>query len=153
MVKIKKFLFPILVLFLGFTSCEDIEQTRTDQLNIDLKLIDQYVSDQNLVMKKTDDPIYYLVEQPGTSEHPQLQNTVTVKYKGYFLDGTEFDSGNDVDLALYNTIEGWQIALPLIGIGGKIKVIIPSEFAYAGTEVSGRKNAVLAFDIELINFK
>ena len=23
--------------------------------------------------EKTDDPIYYLVEQPGTSEHPQLQ--------------------------------------------------------------------------------
>ena len=54
---------------------------------------------------------------------------------------------------LYNTIE-WQIALPLMGIGGKrIKVIIHQNLLMPAQKSSGRKNAVLAFDIELINFK
>ncbi|MEZ4910595.1 MAG: FKBP-type peptidyl-prolyl cis-trans isomerase [Saprospiraceae bacterium] len=147
-------LFIVLfVSILSFIGCEDIEQTRIDQLNADLKLIDDYIKSNSLTMDKTSDPIYYQIENAGNEDHPKLQNTLTVKYTGYFLDGTTFDSATEVDIALYNTIEGWQIALPLIGVGGKMKVIIPSQFAYAEQEIDKRKNAVLAFDIELINFK
>ena len=143
----------LLVSIFAFGGCEDVEQTRLDQLNADIKLTDDYVKANSLTMSKTLDPIYYHVENAGNEVHPKLQNTLTVKYTGYFLDGTIFDSATEVDIALYNTIEGWQIALPLIGVGGKMKVIIPSQYAYADQEVSGRKNAVLAFDIELINVK
>jgi hypothetical protein len=68
------------------------------------------------------------------------------------MNGTTFDSSNNVTLPLNALIEGFKIGLPLIGIGGRIKLIIPSSLAY-GCQGGGSipSNSPLYFDITLDN--
>ncbi len=103
---------------------------------------------------------YYEIEVPGSTNKPGQLSQVYVRYKGTFLDGTVFDSQTNPGLTgfqLSSLIEGWKIGIPLIGKGGKIKLIIPSALAY-GCQGESRgavpilPNTPLYFEIELVDF-
>jgi len=120
--------------------------------------IQDYISSHNLDAKKHESGIYYVIEKKGSEEHPSLSSIVTMNYKGYYLDGEQFDSsydrGKPLVLPLNRLISGWQIGVPLFGKGGKGKLIIPPNFGYGSNPTNGiRADAVLVFDIELIDFK
>ncbi len=97
--------------------------------------------------------ILYQVIQPGSSITPTLNSRVFIFYTGKLLNGTTFDSQSDPSRTgwqLRSLIEGWQIGLPLIQKGGRIKLVIPSSLAY-GCTGSGSigPNSPLFFDITL----
>ncbi len=142
----------ILAVFVLFGSCSK-DTSVEDQFAEDIKLIENYLKEKNLTAEKTVDGIYYVIENPGVDPKPKVTNTLTVNYKGYFLDNTVFDSGDKAEFPLYNTIVGWQIGMPKFGKGGKGKLFIPSKFAYGTSSQPGRANAVLGFDIEILDFK
>jgi len=116
----------------------------TDQNAIDKGLIEAYVLDNQLQGQFTDSGLYYVVSVPGVGAHPTLSSTVTVTYHAYTLGGQTIDQGDFKTFKLANLIAGWQEGIPLIGEGGKIKLIVPSEAAY-GKEV-------LVFDVTLHYF-
>lgn len=128
----------------------------TDQAAEDEQIILDYIAANNLTTQKTEEGIYYIIDNPGTSENPGINNSVTVNYSGYFLDAdkTVFDSNDDTTFGLWQVIRGWQIAIPLLGKGGSGTFLIPSEYAY-GTSGQGTipGNTVLAFDVTLIDFE
>jgi len=75
------------------------------------------------------------------------------------LNGQKFDSsydrGQPLEFGLNQVIPGWQQAIPLLQKGGKGTFYIPSGLAY-GTRGAGGAippNAVLIFEVELIDFK
>jgi FKBP-type peptidyl-prolyl cis-trans isomerase len=70
-------------------------------------------------------------------------------YTGTLLNGTKFDAGT-ISYPLSQLIVGWQIAVPLIGKGGRIKVVLPSSLGY-GAQTTGPipANSPLYFDITL----
>ena len=100
----------------------------------------------------TTDPsgILYEIITPGNNTKPTVNSTVTVTYVGTLMNGNQFDAGT-ITYALSQLIPGWQIAVPKIGVGGEIKVLIPSSLGYgsagAGSSIPG--NAPLYFDIKL----
>ena len=81
---------------------------------------------------------------------------VKVHYRGTLIDGTEFDSsikrGMPVDFALNGVIPCWQEGVQLMQVGGKSKLICPSEIAYGDR---GNQNipagATLVFEVELLD--
>jgi FKBP-type peptidyl-prolyl cis-trans isomerase FkpA len=81
---------------------------------------------------------------------------VVANYKGYLTDGTVFDeskTGSPATFALKTVIPGWQEGLQLIGVKGKIKLLIPSALGYGSTAKTNiPANSVLIFDIELVEF-
>jgi FKBP-type peptidyl-prolyl cis-trans isomerase len=93
--------------------------------------------------------ILYQIITPGDSTKPNLCTSLTMTYTGKLMTGIIFDS-NTITYALRELIVGWQIAVPLIGKGGKIKMVIPSSLAYG---VEGRpgipSNAPLYFEMSL----
>lgn len=100
--------------------------------------------------------VQYEVVEKGTGENPSETDVVTVHYRGYLLDGSEFDSsfsrGEPTELEVGQVIAGWQQTLQLMKVGAKWKVWIPSDLAY-GLRGAGNKigpNELLHFDIELI---
>ncbi len=127
------------VLFLG-SSCKK----ETDQSAIDKELIEAYVLDNQLQGQSTDSGLYYVISVPGVGAHPTLSSTVTVTYHAYTLGGQTIDQGDFKTFKLANLIAGWQEGIPLIGEGGKIKLIVPSEAAYG--------DQVLVFDVALHYF-
>ena len=99
----------------------------------------------------TTDPsgILYEIITPGSTTHPTLTNTITVTYTGLLMNGSQFDAGT-ITYALNQLIPGWGIAVPKIGVGGEIKVLIPSSLGYgSGGAGSIPGNAPLYFDIKL----
>ena len=134
-------------------SCTSDEEKVVDQFAVDIKLIDDYIKANSLDAIKTPQGVYYVVDTIGGAEKPLITNQVTANYKGYFLDGVVFDSGTNVVFDLFGVIPGWQIGIPKFGKGGKGKLLIPSKLGYGTSDVNGRTNAVLIFDIELIDFK
>ncbi|MBK8556430.1 MAG: FKBP-type peptidyl-prolyl cis-trans isomerase [Lewinellaceae bacterium] len=143
-----------MVLLLGLSSCKK-ELSAEEQLVIDIEKINQYLSDNNLMAQSTDSGLHYIITEEGSGGHPTLQSTVTVRYKGYFLDGLIFnDSGTQtITFKLSDLITGWQEGIPLLQKGGKGTFLLPSALAY-GTAGKGSigPNTVLIFEIELVNF-
>jgi FKBP-type peptidyl-prolyl cis-trans isomerase FklB len=98
--------------------------------------------------------IQYKVITNGTGNRPQPTDTVTVSYRGTLIDGTEFDK-NDLFRARLKggVIKGWSEILPMMKVGSKWEVVIPSDLAY-GKRSMGAKigpNSVLIFEIELLS--
>jgi len=93
--------------------------------------------------------ILYQIITPGDSTKPNLCTSLTMTYTGKLMTGIQFDQGT-ITYALRELIVGWQIAVPLIGKGGKMKMVIPSSLAYG---VEGRpgipSNAPLYFEMAI----
>lgn len=135
-----------------FLSCGEDELSVEEQFAIDINLIEEYLTAKNLTAEKTPDGLYYIIEKPGEDEKPKITSTVVATYKGYFLDGTVFDSGTNASFELFNVIQGWQKGIPKFGRGGKGILLVPSKFAYGTSSRPGRANAVLGFDVEIHDF-
>ncbi|MES2330294.1 MAG: DUF3472 domain-containing protein [Bacteroidota bacterium] len=116
------------------------------------------------VKKKTIDTtgskegVYYHILQEGTGDKISVNDTVTIFYKGYLLkDGTIFDQTKEkpATFPLKRLIKGWQVAIPMVRAGGKIRIFIPSGLAYAIRSRSKDipPNSVLAFDIDVQSVK
>lgn len=93
--------------------------------------------------------ILYQIINPGSATKPNLCETISMTYTGTLLNGSKFDSGT-ISYPLSELIVGWQIAVPLVGKGGHIKVVIPSSLAYGSQSVGSiPANSPLFFDIIL----
>ena len=106
-----------------------------------------------------DSGVQYEVVEAGKGDHPTETDVVVVHYRGFLLDGSEFDSsfsrGEPTELEVAQVIAGWQQTLQLMQVGAKWKVWIPSDLAY-GLRGAGSKigpNEMLFFDIELLSIK
>ena len=77
-----------------------------------------------------------------------------VNYRGTLIDGTEFDANNDITFPLNRVIPGWTEGMKLVGEGGKITLVIPSNLAYGerGPQTIG-PNSTLVFDVDLLEVR
>jgi FKBP-type peptidyl-prolyl cis-trans isomerase len=107
----------------------------------------------------TDSGLQYIVLKKGNGDKPKATDTVTVHYKGTFLDGTEFDSSykrNKPDsFPLNGVIKGMTEGLQLMAPGAKYKFFVPSELAY-GKKGAGRDigpDVTLIFEVELLGIE
>jgi len=93
--------------------------------------------------------ILYQIITPGDTAKPNLCASLTMTYTGKLMTGIQFDKGT-ITYPLKDLIVGWQIAVPLIGKGGKIKMVIPSSLAY-GPNANGSipANSPLYFEMSI----
>lgn len=147
----KYFLFLPLLLFLLACNKDDNPQADTDD-----QIIQDYLSENNIDATKHTSGLYYVITVDGAGDHPNINSTVTVRYKGYLTDGTIFDQtqgSNSATFGLSSLIEGWKIGIPLLKKEGKGTFFIPSALGY-GSHATGSipANSVLIFEIDLIEF-
>lgn len=112
-------------------------------------------------VKKTDSGLLYQIEKEGDGPHPTANDTVIVHYVGTLVDGQKFDSsydrGETTKFPLNQVIRGWTEGIQLIGVGGKIKLVVPPELAYGDQEkpsYDGKADitpaSTLIFEVELL---
>lgn len=148
-------LFAVSMIF----SCDKDVVTFQEQLEIDIPIIEQYLSDNNITAL-SESGVYYVIEEEGTgSAYPNTNSLISMAYSGSVMngDGTIFDSRsstNPLKIELYKLISGWQIGVPKFKKGGKGTLYIPSGYGYgvrgSGPNIPG--NSILIFDIELLDF-
>ena len=103
--------------------------------------------------------VQYKVLSEGAGKMPKKTDTVTVHYRGTFINGTEFDSsiarGQPTTFQVDGVIPGWTEALQLMKEGAKWQLFIPPELAYGEMGMPPRipPQSILLFDVELISVK
>ena len=117
-------------------------------------------------MKVADEPketttasgLKYIDAVVGTGVSPKAGQSVKVHYTGWLENGKKFDSSVDRDqpfdfiIGTGQVIKGWDEGVSTMKVGGKRKLIIPSQLAYgsrgAGSDIP--PNATLIFEVQLL---
>ena len=108
---------------------------------------------------ETKSGLKYRILRKTNGKKPAATDTVTVNYKGWLDDGSEFDSsykrGEPISFGLNQVIPGWTEGMQLVGEGGKIELVIPSRLGY-GSRGAGNAippDSTLHFIVELDKVK
>lgn len=108
---------------------------------------------------KTDSGLIYIELKPGTGESPKATDRVKVHYTGKLRDGTVFDSsverGTPATFPLNRVIKCWTEGVQKMKVGGKAKLICPSDIAYGdrGAPPKIKPGAPLVFEVELLGIE
>jgi len=105
---------------------------------------------------KTASGLIYSEITPGKGEQPKATDKVKVHYKGTLTDGTVFDSsierGQPATFPLNGVIKCWTEGVQMMKVGGKSKLVCPSDIAYGdhGSPPKIKPGATLVFEVELL---
>ena len=109
---------------------------------------------------KTASGLQYRILRTGQGVNPKSSNTVKVNYHGWLDDGKVFDSsyqrGEAIEFGLNQVIPGWTEGMQLVGEGGMIELVIPSNLGYGPRGTPGGPippNATLHFLVELLDVR
>lgn len=131
-----------------------MEQKKERQKVKDSELITEYLSDNKITAQQDTSGIKYVIHNTTGGKKPTVGNCVEVKYTGRFLkNGQVFDKNEKISFPLAGVIAGWQIGIPMLGIGDSATFYIPSDLAYGPQGYPGAipPDAILIFDVALLN--
>ncbi len=96
-----------------------------------------------------------ITEKEGTGVTPTAADKVKVNYTGTLVSGRVFDSSQNrgpAEFPLGSVIKCWTEGLQMMKVGGKAKIVCPSDIAYGPGGTNGIPgNAVLTFEVELLD--
>lgn len=109
----------------------------------------------------TDSGLQYRVLRANPEgTQPATTDTVSVHYRGTFIDGREFDSSYSRDepaeFPLNRVIRGWTEGVALMREGEAFEFVIPADLAYGERGAGGGEipaNSALIFTVELLEVK
>ncbi|MGY4539927.1 FKBP-type peptidyl-prolyl cis-trans isomerase FkpA [Mucilaginibacter sp. UYNi724] len=162
----------LLILFLSvvcFSSCkkgyDSLEEERTQAAKDDQIIQDYIAATPGLSAKiqqvdsagiKTG--VYYVEEKAGTGNDVFTNSTrITIDYTSKILTtGFVFGQSNNFhpSFSLGEVLRAWQLGIPNIKKGGKIRIIAASRYAYGPydqPEIKLPANSVVDFEIELLD--
>lgn len=120
-------------------------------------VIIEFLADSNQDAVRTRSGIYITKHIVGTGDSIKWGDPIKVHYKGYFMDGKEFDSsikrGEPISFRVGSMVAGWNEALPYLNVGGKATFVIPSHMGYGKRGFPGfvGPDRILLFDIEVLD--
>jgi len=135
---------------------EFMEQQEAKVMARDTRMIEKYLSENKLTAQKDTSGLQYILYNNGGGRKPSVSNCVQVSYRGKFLQtGQIFDQQESIDFPLGMVIKGWQLGIPMLGVGDSATFFIPSKLGYGRQGYSGAipPNAVLMFDVKLLGVK
>jgi len=94
----------------------------------------------------------------GNGPQPTAGKPVKVHYTGWLENGTKFDSSVDrgepfvFTVGAGEVIPGWDEGVMTMKVGGKRRLIVPSQLGYGAAGAGGviPPNATLIFEVELL---
>jgi len=139
---------------------DSLEQLEIDRRTIRSGILFErvHMGDTSNIESNFKDDVYFHIMKEGNGKLVSVTDTVVAFYKGYlFNDNSIFDQTKDkpATFPLNRLIKGWQIGVPLCKVGGKIKIIIPSNLAYSIRTRAAKipPNSILVFEIEVVDAK
>jgi FKBP-type peptidyl-prolyl cis-trans isomerase FkpA len=106
--------------------------------------------------ERTESGLIYKSLQEGTGAQPSATDIVKVHYKGTLPDGKEFDSSfkrnEPAQFPLNGVIKCWTEGVQKMKVGGKAKLVCPSDLAYGDRGTPGIPGgSALVFEVELLD--
>lgn len=153
----KKLLLAVSLSFvLTLSGCLNSDDEPFDpnaQLASDILAIDEYLASNNIDAEVHESGFRYVIEELG--DGPAILDTfpIIMSYEARTLDDNVFDE----DEEFYHTLNAgslpaWEIGLPFINEGGRIKMYIPSSLAFGPVALPGlAANSNVVYDITVRN--
>jgi FKBP-type peptidyl-prolyl cis-trans isomerase FkpA len=153
MKKIILFAFMALLLTSACKKKKTCDENTVQAPETEITSLRNYLSANSITTKEDPRGFFYIITDSVFGSKPTTCDNIRIAYKGTLLNGSVFDQSNSATFTLSNLIAGWQQALPLIGIGGSIKLYLPPTLGY-GDKASGSipANSNLVFEIDLLGF-
>jgi FKBP-type peptidyl-prolyl cis-trans isomerase FkpA len=105
---------------------------------------------------RTESGIVYIETAAGSGASPTAADGVKVHYRGTLINGKEFDSSyarnEPAEFPLGGVIRCWTEGVQRMKVGGKARLVCPSDLAYGdrgNSDIPG--GAALIFEIELLD--
>lgn len=150
----KKYLTLLCLLVICLSSCQKVytSKLKVSQAEIDDQKIQDYIAANNITgMVKDATGIYYKILIQGTTPNPRSNSIVKVTYSFAYLNGVSAGTVEGQNAQLTSFIRGIQIALPKIGTGGRMQLLVPSGLAYGAVSNNNiPENSVLNYTLDLI---
>lgn len=137
----------------------DFEKWNQTEDKHDKKVLKKYLVKNKIRTEPDEEGLYYIHLKDGKGKKPEIGNVVYIHYRGYFLDGTEFDNTYSREPLEYRigekdqVIKGFELAIPKMNKGSKAKLIIPSYLAFGNKGSSSGivpPNTTLIYEVELV---
>jgi FKBP-type peptidyl-prolyl cis-trans isomerase FkpA len=128
----------------------DITAPSTEQM-----AVADYLTSRGISATKHSSGLYYQIILDGTGISPAICSSIKVGFNGKLTNGTEVERDDNTVLSLKLMLEGWRIALPMVKVGGKIKIWLPPSLAYGkdGKKVGSTEvvppNSIMIYEISL----
>jgi len=114
-----------------------------------------YAIEHSLDLQRSPSGLYHMVTKKGKGKNLDKLETLSVDYKGSFLDGNVFDSSYDrgvpIKFKIGQMMAGWNEGLRYLKHGDEAIFIIPSRLGYGKKGFPGYVPAdkILRFDIKV----
>lgn len=113
-----------------------------------------FLKENKITQKPLKGGVIYVEKTAGTGDKIKIGQTVTLHYKGYFMNGVVFDQSNKtpnsppatMQITPEGLIQGFVDGLTQMKKGGKATIIVPPDLGY-------RDGLTRAFDLEVIEIK
>ena len=120
--------------------------------------IEKIVAEGKIEQLTYKEGIFFAMLREGTGRQVNPTDSIVVFYKGYmFPDKPVFEEklSKPITFQLNRLIMGYQIGLPLCRVGGKIKLVVPSRYAYKAHTLTPLffPNSTLVFEVEVLDTK
>ncbi|MDB5197281.1 MAG: FKBP-type peptidylprolyl isomerase [Flaviaesturariibacter sp.] len=96
--------------------------------------------------------VFYTVIAQGTGNAITPCSAIVATYTGKLTNGNTFDQGTFQQyIPLQQLVTGWTNTIPMLKVGGKIKLYIPPSLGYGSrTGTAIPPNSILIFDVEVV---
>lgn len=140
-----------------YTLVASVLSTASLLASVDTLSLPDYIAQNDLQAKATDEGLYYVIHEPGTGASLEPGAYVKLHFTGKRLDGTVFQTSERDEpfvfqLGYRQVILGWDIGLQYLKSGTKATLLLPPKLAY-GSEGAGSKvppNTPVLFELEVL---
>jgi FKBP-type peptidyl-prolyl cis-trans isomerases 1 len=122
----------------------------------EVQAVQDYLSGAGITATKHSSGLFYNTISNGDGIAPNVCSSIKVDFTGKLTNGTEVERGEDIHINLKFLVPGWQIGMPLIKPGGRIKLFVPPSLGYGSAgkkDSSGNviipSNSIVIYDIHL----
>ena len=146
------FIAFFVVLFVSCSSDNDDSFPKDFSAINEQEIID-YIAANNITATRTETGLYYHIEELGEGAAITATSDVSLRFKGFFLDGSIFEesSENIVSIYLKGRMPGLVEGLQQFREGGSGTLLIPSRLAFGSNDLDGiPAGSVLIYEIEVI---
>lgn len=138
-----------------FPKLQEMQKTRTAAAS--KVVLDKAAAEKGA--KRTASGLVITTIKEGKGVAPKETDTVKVHYQGTLPNGQVFDTsigGEPATFQLNQVIKCWTEGVQLMKVGGKSKLVCPSDIAYGERGAAQGKippNATLIFEVELLDIE
>lgn len=136
---------------------EEIQKDNEKRKETEPKLIEEFISLNNITAAPTPSGLYYIEREVGKGNAVTSKSIVKIIYSCTTLDGTAIDTQSnpiEIDMSLGKITKGMEEGLLLMSEGTKATLIIPSVLAFGSRKINKiQPYTTLIYDLEVVEVK